>query len=468
MAGVRSSGVLLDGADQAAEWIDRRQGASGIYYHVGALRADLRDAKATKRDIRSALHLHVDVDVCDDATLEKIRSFIPSPTLIVFSGGGYQPIWRLREPSTELDRVERINMAIAQALGGDKCHNVDRLLRLPGTINMPNAKKRAAGRVPTLARIVEMDWNRVYSLDEFPCGETDASNAATMAADMQPAEVRPTTLEELPPGVDTATRDLILKGDDPDRPRGSASARFPSRSEGVFRVACELARAGCSDEAIAGVFINREYEISRSILEKRSPARYALKQAKAGRAAVESGWPDPDRHGSPRATLRNTVVALQRLGLSFSFDLFRYRKLVNGSVLDEFQGEISDDACAMLRSLVIEQFGFDPRAENVRDAANQLCLENAFHPIRQELDALVWDGVPRPGQVDDRTTSARKIRPLNERDRHHHARRGRQKCARAWRKVRPDCRAGGQAGIGQSRRHFRSLPALAITPTTRS
>lgn len=45
-------------------------------------------------------------------------------------------------------------MAIAKALGGDNCHNVDRLLRLPGTINMPNAKKRAAGRVPTLARII--------------------------------------------------------------------------------------------------------------------------------------------------------------------------------------------------------------------------------------------------------------------------------------------------------------------------
>jgi predicted P-loop ATPase len=49
----------------------------------------------------------------------------------------------------------------------------------------------------------------------------------------------------------------------------------------------------------------------------------------------------------------------------------------------------------MLRAFIIEAFGFDPKAENVRDAVTQLCLEHSFHPIRQMLDALTWDGVPR-------------------------------------------------------------------------
>lgn len=138
----------------AEEWIEARQGKTGLYYQVNEVRDGLLNRKATKADIARVLHLHADIDVNDEATLQRIRSFVPAPTIIVFSGGGFQPLWTLHEPSTEFDRVERINMAVAKALGGDNCHNVDRLLRLPGTINMPNAKKRAAGRVPTLARIV--------------------------------------------------------------------------------------------------------------------------------------------------------------------------------------------------------------------------------------------------------------------------------------------------------------------------
>lgn len=140
--------------NEAARWIDERQGVAGLYYHANLLRDDLHDRKANKSGIAKVLHLHADIDVSDENMLHRIRSFVPAPTVIVFSGGGFQPLWTLREPSIEIERAERINAFIAKSLDGDNCQNVDRLLRLPGTINMPNAKKRAAGRVPTLARIV--------------------------------------------------------------------------------------------------------------------------------------------------------------------------------------------------------------------------------------------------------------------------------------------------------------------------
>src|SRR5690606_12555931 len=135
--------------------------------------------------------------------------------------------------------------------------------------------------------------------------------------------------------------------------------------------------------------------IARSVLEKKKPEQYALRQARSALAAIADGWPDVDKNGHPRPTMRNSVLALQRLGFTFSHDLFRHRKVVNGKLLDEHAGEISDDACALLRAFVIEKFNFDPRAENVRDAVNQLCLEHSFHPIRQMLDGLTWDGVSR-------------------------------------------------------------------------
>ncbi|MER9684672.1 MULTISPECIES: DNA-primase RepB domain-containing protein [unclassified Mesorhizobium] len=145
---------IPDEHEQARDWIERRQGTKGLYYHVNRLRTDARNIKAKKPDIVAVRALHVDVDLNDDAALSALREFGPTPTAIVFSGGGYQALWRLTESSTEFDRAERINIWLARQLGGDNCHNIDRLLRLPGTINLPNAKKRAAGRVPVLARVI--------------------------------------------------------------------------------------------------------------------------------------------------------------------------------------------------------------------------------------------------------------------------------------------------------------------------
>lgn len=144
-----------DQHDRAFDWIESQQGKAGLYYHVNRLRDSAHNIKAKKPDIVAVRALHVDVDINDEATLAALRGFVPNPTAIVFSGGGYQALWRLAEPSVEFDRAERVNIWIAQQLGGDNCHNVDRLLRLPGTINLPNAKKRAAGRVPVVARVVE-------------------------------------------------------------------------------------------------------------------------------------------------------------------------------------------------------------------------------------------------------------------------------------------------------------------------
>lgn len=138
--------------DQMAEWIERYQGKANLYFHVNELRPGFRNRKATKADVLRAHFLHVDID--DEGALARIKRFSPRPTAVVFSGGGYQAFWRLEQPSTDLDRVERVNLALAEALGGDNCHNVDRIMRLPGTINILNSKKRAAGRKPALAYVV--------------------------------------------------------------------------------------------------------------------------------------------------------------------------------------------------------------------------------------------------------------------------------------------------------------------------
>lgn len=392
---LEASTFLANDTDDMRAWIDARQGGANLYFHVNGLRPSVANKKASKDDVSTASFAHVDID--DPDAEERLFNFSPQPTAVVHSGGGYHAYWKLKEPTDDLVRVEAINMALAKALGGDNCHNIDRIMRLPGTVNVPNAKKQANGRTPMLARVVKADWSLAYSLDDFPQGD-GPEPAGPKGAVAQDQPIVPIGMEALSLAVLPVTRTLIELGDDPERPRDKPGAHFHSRSEAVFRAACDLARAGCPVHVIAGVLINPAFGIAHSVLEKKRPVHYALRQARSALAAVSNRWPDAYEDGTPKVSMRNTVLGLQRLEFAFSQDQFRHRKVVNGTMLDDHEGEISDDACALLRKFIIEAFGFDPKAENVRDAVTQLCLEHTFHPIRQMLDALTWDGVPR---VDD-------------------------------------------------------------------
>jgi hypothetical protein len=99
--------------------------------------------------------------------LERLRARLDAfplpPTVIVRSGGGLQAFWMLDVPESEdPDAIEATNKTLAEVLGGDHCHNIDRIMRLPGTINFPNQKKRDAGRAEVPAVLEVFDDTRVY------------------------------------------------------------------------------------------------------------------------------------------------------------------------------------------------------------------------------------------------------------------------------------------------------------------
>jgi hypothetical protein len=80
-----------------------------------------------------------------------------APTVIIDSGSGIQTLWAVtHEPLDEavLSRVEAETRDIEAALGAGGTHNIDRLLRLPGTVNYPNAAKRRLGRGVSRARLI--------------------------------------------------------------------------------------------------------------------------------------------------------------------------------------------------------------------------------------------------------------------------------------------------------------------------
>ena len=84
----------------------------------------------------------------------KLETMRPAaPSMIVWSGSGLHAYWILEEPidvdtPESIQQVERTLRGLCDYVGADhKACDATRILRIPGTLNYPNAKKRAKGRV---------------------------------------------------------------------------------------------------------------------------------------------------------------------------------------------------------------------------------------------------------------------------------------------------------------------------------
>jgi len=295
-----------DSVQECEEWIEKYNGTRNIYFHVNPTIGPM-DKKALREDMRGMRWLHVDVDPRDGKNLENERerayqslmsppAGVPKPTVIVFSGGGYQGFWRL-DQEFEIggdvalaETAKRWNLQLELLFGADNCHNVDRIMRLPGTVNVPDAKKRKKGRTEELAEVKVFDQSRVYSLSQF----TPA--APTQSADMfggssQPVEIsgnvaRIGTMEELDEwDVPDRVKVIVVQGRHPDEP----PKEDDSRSSWLFDCVCNLVRCKVPDEVIFSLITDPDFGISESVLDKGSNIEsYAIRQiGKAKEFAID-------------------------------------------------------------------------------------------------------------------------------------------------------------------------------------
>ena len=107
------------------------------------------------------------------------------------------------------------------------------------------------------------------------------------------------------------------------------------------------------------------------------------------------GFPDVTNKGGLRPSVPNTMVAITQLGVDCRHDLFKLRYVVNGQAIESFVGEVSDPALLRLCELVHERFNFYPAAQTMHTAVQTLANHHRFHPVRDYLDGLQWDGKPR-------------------------------------------------------------------------
>lgn len=242
----------------------------------------------TKEEMTACHYLFADLDpkATEDLREERDRILarltntisqdVPLPTGIIDSGNGYQAYWKLEQPISPAEAEARIKQ-LAFILEGDAVQNINRMLRLPGTVNIPDAKKRKIGRVRSLAGLIEWHPDRTYSARRFRSAEQTLPPRPTDIS--QSLQRRTVTLEELEElEVSRSIQVLILHGRDPAEP-----SKYPSRSEALFAVCCDLARRGLPDDIIYSVITDPDYGISASVLDKKDHNAYAARQIRRAR-----------------------------------------------------------------------------------------------------------------------------------------------------------------------------------------
>jgi hypothetical protein len=134
-----------------------------------------------KRDIQIARCFWADLDDCavEEARNRVKKVGLPTPTIVVNSGHGVHLYWRLTEAvdlQARMDEFEVLMKTIANAIDGDSVQNADRLLRVPGFMNMKNARN---GEVPVACKLVDIDNDRHYDFEVFAAwnGEQKKSRA---------------------------------------------------------------------------------------------------------------------------------------------------------------------------------------------------------------------------------------------------------------------------------------------------
>ena len=73
--------------------------------------------------------------------------------------------------------------------------------------------------------------------------------------------------------------------------------------------------------------------------------------------------------------------------------LFKLPYLVDGHEIENYVGDVSDPALLRLREIIYERFRFDPTTDTVHAAVRTLANHRRFHPVRDYLDSLKWDGL---------------------------------------------------------------------------
>jgi hypothetical protein len=451
------------------QWIDARQGKANLYFCVNSTR-EPKNKKAEKTDIASLVALHVDVDVHvgedQEAGIARIiKAFheykIP-PTVITSSGGGAQAFWLLKEPFAnphpfpECDPIpdtkgkptnpeyikamefrlawaedaKLYNIAIERDLAGDNCHNIDRIMRLPGTINIPNEVKIKKGRKPALAYLVEGHADRCYAISDFAKASGDKQAGNDNASDELKAEKTEIVINwtkaaeyaqeyatKLPAELPVKCRTILEHAGSIEELRVAlrgadllGDAKLPGWPAVTHMLAGALNVCGkFTTDQMAGMLScdrpcnsHGDWKSIKNKVADPSVQRHIIRSLEKAHAPdpakpkAEGDWPGGfDDNGYPLNNYANVKYGILKLGITCQLDEFRMKETMEGHDEPSLNGQISDRGISRMRDRLEARFKFYPQKEHAQEAVTNLCTENKYNPVIEYFADLKWDGTPR-------------------------------------------------------------------------
>lgn len=121
---------------------------------------------------------------------------------------------------------------------------------------------------------------------------------------------------------------------------------------------------------------------------------------RSARKKVESGkWEKLDsgfirtKSGAVIVCEKNTRLALEKLEVKTRYDVFADRELV--TIGTDAERPNTDNIECTLRSRMDLEFGYRVPPNVFRDTMRAVALERSFHPVKDYLNGLKWDGVDR-------------------------------------------------------------------------
>ena len=160
-------------------WVRDRDGKVNLYFSANEPTAGASNSSLDKHEIAMIRCVYGDTDPKDGVSFAKERERLTRlgeellgsetpPTFVIDSGGGIQPLWVLNTKlpaQSYMSAAEEQGRGIAVRIDGDRVQNINRLLRLPGTLNIPKASKRSRGQVERRASVSQA--GRRWTLSEI-------------------------------------------------------------------------------------------------------------------------------------------------------------------------------------------------------------------------------------------------------------------------------------------------------------
>jgi predicted P-loop ATPase len=375
---------------------------------------------------------------------------LPGPTAVVMSGGGMHVYWINKRPMTQEEwRPYAEGLKVAAQTFGLKCDagctaDAARVLRVPGTKNWKTDPPRPVflqgmseedydfpvdlKMLPLLApKLKERKAETKWDTELFP---KRAEIITESLSDGLPDRDKPLPVEPIAAGcafirgaIETGGRDYsqplwnlttlaatfledghglahIMGDKHPEYTPESTDELWARKNrereaKGLGWPSCRAIRdAGCADCATCPHFAKGKSPLHLGL------GSTAVDHPSSGLpvAVAKTKFRDLDRHGKPKASLANAVIAIRTLGIEVRYDLFHNRVKVTYKSASKTirEGLLTDDTVSATRSLINNTFGIDC-GDNTLAAIKEIAFDNSYDPVLDMLDDCQanWDGGKR-------------------------------------------------------------------------